>query len=980
MKHIFLIFILIIVISANTVYAKNKVLDPAKIYIKDGQQLSYVSCTFHPDNKKIKNPVYRLKFSETIDKKETTYQPLYTVFKKGFDAKGEFIKCIFRINADVFEIIAPESLHLSLQTNSYNYYTPDNQLVKSYKIIKNPTEVAQIEQEWKNEFKGFLINEINANEDHEMELLLYLRFFKKLPPENKNYSWKKEPILKFLYTISGLNDISDAIPTEKKLTLKNEKYIKNPPTPILLPQVASKEVSMKSNNSPLSKYIPRSCYYLEWDSMENFTGTFNFIASEYDKWSKGTYPKSFGEIYKFHLKRLGLFEKDFANLKNNVKAIVIAGWDLNIQSGTNLLMVIQTEKAISLSKSSAFQKSLPGNILILSTGKKLLKMAINCFDKGRSLSQVNNFKYSRKRLKCKGKKTEKAFMYLSDYWLTNFISPRWTIFNNRLNTIDAKIRMVYLLKSIYKAEKNSFTLPTLVEIKNKTLLPEKWNNWLFNGLEDKNGKIRHIDYGGLFNHQPIDTLKFKKVTETEYKNYESFKRIYQRRWRQMDPIALSIFHDNEEKKWGSVLYVSPISNRSNFRFVRGMTCNPKIKHSFDTFNGQAFGVSVAIATKMFGFWLRGVTLPMNLFVQFTGLDFASSSYLPAYWLEDTRKQSVLSFMRMPGAFAVPELLISGVTPMFRWVNRVKSQYAGIDKIDTPADRTGMFPLYILSPQNSGTAYLGLNPNTLSTIKNSFSKDKMQDSKACDIRVFLNFKNAYMMRRKLLQLAVKNRGIDAWRIHNRLFRISKLLGFEMSKEKEFKSDILNSNIFPTKSIISDYIIKRMPDLINHKSSSSWSRPIMDEFKKLPELFLKLLNIDFFVSIEDNAILIETDYQFDKFNSSHADIKPVTSNLRKTCINNMKVYEGALEMYHMDNFKEYDKKTGRIGIISDFPLLKENYIKKDLICPSSNTGAYIVNLKKNGNIEIECPFHGTIEKAEKQTPTPQPAQTTLDFDDE
>ncbi|MCK5686173.1 hypothetical protein KAJ27_18720, partial [bacterium] len=726
----------------------------------------------------------------------------------------------------------------------------------------------------------------------------------------KTYSWKKESALKFLYAISGLNDIRDAIPTEKNLTLKQEKFTKDPPKPILLPQVAIKNIDAEFNNSPLSKFIPRSCYYLEWDSMKNFTDTFNLIASQFDKWSKGTYPKSFDEIYKFHLERLGLFDKDMGKLKNNVKAIAIAGWDLNIQSGTNLLMIIQTKNKISLSKSSVLQKNLPGNIIILSTGKKLFKMALNCYEKGRSLSQVNNFIYSRNRL---SGKNEKFFMYLSDYWLTNFISPRWKIFNDRLNTIDARIRMVFLLKSIYQAEKNSKKLASLQDLKKYSSLPEKWNKWIFNGLKEVEGKTIHVDFGGLFDHKPIDTLKFKKVTESEYSNYESFKQTYERRWRQMDPIALSIFYDKSEKKWGSVLYISPISNRSQFRFVQGLVCNPKIKHSFDTFDGQAFGLSVAIATKMFGFWLRGVSLPMNLFVQFTGLDFASSSYIPSHWLDDSRRQSMLSFMRMPGAFVLPELLISGITPMFRWINRVKSQYEGLEEVAIPADRTGLFPLYIMTPPDSGIAYIGLNPNTLTTIKKGFSKKKILDKKACDIRGFIDFKYGYMMRRKLLQLAVKSRGIASWRTKNRIYRISRLLGFEndLKKEKQFKKNVSNANAFPTKTILSSSIINNMPNLINHKSLNTWGRPVMSEFKKLPDLLLNLLKLDFFISVENNAILIETDYKISERISSQSG-NAASPSLRKACIANMKVYEGAMEMYHMDNdIPEFKNKIGKIG---------------------------------------------------------------------
>ncbi|MEI7590423.1 MAG: hypothetical protein WCJ49_03825, partial [Deltaproteobacteria bacterium] len=67
--------------------------------------------------------------------------------------------------------------------------------------------------------------------------------------------------------------------------------------------------------------------------------------------------------------------------------------------------------------------------------------------KGDNLRMEPGFRHSRNRLSSvsEGQK-ERFFMYLSDAWFTNILSPQWIIQNLRLNRADARIRLAELLK------------------------------------------------------------------------------------------------------------------------------------------------------------------------------------------------------------------------------------------------------------------------------------------------------------------------------------------------------------------------------------------------------------------------------------------------------------------------------------------------------------------------------------------------------
>ena len=75
-------------------------------------------------------------------------------------------------------------------------------------------------------------------------------------------------------------------------------------------------------------------------------------------------------------------------------------------------------------------------------------------------------------------------------------------------------------------------------------------------------------------------------------------------------------------------------------------------------------------------------------------------------------------------------------------------------------------------------------------------------------------------------------------------------------------------------------------------------------------------------------------------------------QKSCIANMKTIEGGCELYQMEN--------GSVVSLTVDQLVKNGYLKRAPVCPlkKEDFGGYKITIKKEGGVEVECPFHGKL----------------------
>ena len=734
----------------------------------------------------------------------------------------------------------------------------------TFEIKRDADKFAEAKEAWLVSLKRQLTASIRLHQDNEAEILALWRWSGNIPTD-RHESWKDSPIFEYAASLSGMRDVQDALPDSPDKTIEQSARTETPPEPITLPLVETGTTELPQSVSPLAKWCPRSCYYVEFENAGDFLAVTDEATELFDEWSPGTYPIPATELLDEHLDNLGI-DRDFLNEhRDSIRTVAVAGWDPYYQSGTNVLLLLETDGEIPLPDATPFTHRAEG-ALLLSTGEKMIAMAKNAFAEGKSLRQVNNFRDSRHRVAPKDGEDGKVFLYLSDFWFTNLLSPRWWIHTKRRNLTDARIRLVHLLNAALQRETGHRNPYTVKEMRTNKSLPESMRSWLFKGLETLEtnpSDVVHEEIGGLYAHTPIDELPFVKVTKEEKKAYENFRRDYVRRWQQMDPVAFQLVRDETSGKWKYRLYVSPISLRSDYRNLTQLVPKEKSPHRWNLIDGQVAGLSVKIHTPMIQPFLHGIKLPVTVTLQALGFDMASRSVTPQYWWERRRGQLWHSHARAPVAIAAPSLLLRALRPMVGG-ELVESGYEDIDEIP----RFSYLELYSLLHHDApdiGIGYFGLDPDTMIRIRDDDDKEGVESDVVSDIAFFLDLHRGHKLRIKLLIEAVKNRSIAGWRRNSRIRRAANLLGLN---EKQMNT-IFDGKIFPGTYPKFTELISAMPREygLDMDKRRRYSNVTNFGFDELPDALTNLKRTDGFITIEPSALLFEGHFSFfeDEINS-------------------------------------------------------------------------------------------------------------------
>lgn len=845
-----LILILIIVLTSVSVLhaEQHTVNERAGVFCyRDGDDpLLYVRCVV-PQPSQPQQHYYRPRAAihprPYLKHSDGRIQTLYPVTISAMGSEAADAEYLFRARFD-------EMADITLSVQFEQDGTRSLRLKLADKQVLNEAQGQKLKQQWRDSFKRQLIERIRNHEDHELEILLHWRFFGSVPRETYG-SWKRDELLRFAYTISGLNDIEDAIPREQRDRLQSSQERVEKPEPILLPQVTVEGPVPDLTASVLSHYTPRSCYYIEWPDIRSMLHSSHFVADQFDQWSQGTYPQTSRAALRNILNQLQLSEEQLQQLQG-VRSVAVAGWDPYIQSGTNLMLMLLSDQVLLSKKQFPHSKRLQRgdqHVLLIASCQRLIEMSAAA---EHSLAQVDQFKMSRARLQAQDAEVEHAFCYLSDFWLTNYISPRWYILSARRRQVDARIRLACLLKEIHRAE--SGIERSLKELAAEDKMKQADLQWLLQDLEERDGVIVHSEIGGIGQHTPIDELPFDSITVHEKADYEDFRRLYTRRWRQMDPIAVQVVQA-PDNLWKTRLYVSPISNRSDFRFLNQIFLKEKQTHEILEIDNIAAGISVKVATKMAMGMGMPLQLPAVIGAQLVSFDAAPSSYAPSSWLEAMPAHDWMSYMRMPAALIMPPVLFQQLGMMGGRLQNNPSEFEGLQVIDGMG-MDGFYDLFAWQPVDGNYVAVGTNPIALLQMRRA-DKRQRETAATADIHLWFDAQKGYHMTRKLFQLAVKNRTLASWRRQNRILRIAMTLGDGKQGEAALVQRMAAGHYFPTAQLSASLQsqLPRERGLPGRTGYRYASASATRQFGDLPELFHMIKGINVFISVEDNALYFE-----------------------------------------------------------------------------------------------------------------------------
>ena len=702
--------------------------------------------------------------------------------------------------------------------------------VEEFNVIDASDDYANLYREWRELLQSELLRRSEIYADNELEYVLYLKHFNELLPQLK-VNWKDNAFFEFLLTISGLQEVADAVPIASSgFVVAEHEMTEDPPRSIALPKVPVEVAAVDPANFLLAMHVPRSCYYIEFPSVQALLAALKFSSLQFQNWSANTYPKTFEAAILDLIGACGLSESDLQNLADGNGRIALAGWDPFFQSGTSMMVVVEDGQSIS-----AKSTYLRDNIAVFSNSAKLAVMAENSFDNQHSVFHDPAFIHARQKIAAS--QNEQLFLFLSDYWLTNLLSARWQILNRRLNEVDARIRIAEILRLIEQSERNLSQLPDITELK-QVYQHHPMFSWLMRDLELDNNRVVHTTYGGLYAHPAIDTLPFEKVSLHEKKTYESFVRLYSNRWQEMDPIAFQL--NVNGKSVHSRLYVSPISRISEFRELSQIVLPIKEKHRLAQIPTSAAGISLKFKTTLFQPFFSAVSIPQRLQVSARTMDMAPRVDSLRYIHDDERRQDPWSYTRMPVMLEIPTLVLNQGLPMLG-SELLPSEYPGLSVI---ADRwlpdDWLYQLFVSSDAD-GYSRVGVNPTPLSIMTSDVS-ESMETDIPSDVYAYLDTVRGYMLHRYLLIEITENRIYAAWRRLSRMKRIRHMLGIQIDEK-----------IFPQSD---KRYICNLPEPGEDKYSSYASNDVSE----IPEIFKELKKIEFYVSVFENAISFDAKLAF------------------------------------------------------------------------------------------------------------------------
>jgi len=687
---------------------------------------------------------------------------LHVVWRELPAENAPIMECLARIRADTI----PVGANISAQTTSG----------WSYGILSDCEVLAQdttLDADWRGAFLALLRQRIATHEDHEIETLLVLRLTGSLPEESFP-TWKRDDVVRLLAGLNGFNDIADALPDAQRIHLGPEVADQQSPDPLFLPKVDAPNAPANSG-SAVARFVPRSCWCIEWSDPTTALTTIRAVAGFVDEWTGAAWPVSCLDLVERICDDLGLDEALLADLAGkDIDGVALFGWDWYLQSGSNVGFIIHAKQPIGLPGN--FSGKHPGAValddhtILLSTGGRIADMAKRAIADGTSLESDPCYRQDRAACTVADGERELGFAFLGDHWLTNLISPRWFVQTERRRNVNARIRLVTLLRAVVAAERGLDTPAPLASLRSGSGLPDGDIAWLLDGLAERDGVLVHRDLGGLWAHPPIDELPFDRVTAREAQAYEDFCTLYRNRWERADPLAFHAVREADGQLRTSLL-ISPISRRSDFAMVDQFLSPTKLPHRVVVMPGAAAGLSLTLRTEA-ATPMIGLRLPQVLNLQASALDFAWTSFRPNQWLKESPEEDEVSYLRLPAAIIVPNVLLDGLLGggLLGARNWTPTDEQGIQAMDAGS---GAYPCLRWRAEGEGFSALAAHPGPLRALRDV--PVTYRDTPACDLYAWFDGRAGYLLRRRLWQLAITDRSVADWRRSNRLRRINDYIG-------------------------------------------------------------------------------------------------------------------------------------------------------------------------------------------------------------
>ncbi|WP_182867453.1 hypothetical protein [Stieleria mannarensis] len=219
--------------------------------------------------------------------------------------------------------------------------------------------------------------------------------------------------------------------------------------------------------------------------------------------------------------------------------------------------------------------AIDGNYHLVTNSQSLLERFFQAGRGDRSLGALREYRYARRKADSAGHQF--AFLYLSDPFFQNLVSPHYRIELTRRSRAARELQQFQLAKLLAKSEGiDKASIDGLVKAK---LLPR--------GFGDRADGSRPILVDDRFRDSlrgvpgaflPIPDVPIDKATRSEVIAYRGFVRQYNREWRRVDPVTI-VFTEKENaalgmRRLGIEIIITPYA-RQKYALLERHLADPK---------------------------------------------------------------------------------------------------------------------------------------------------------------------------------------------------------------------------------------------------------------------------------------------------------------------------------------------------------------------------------------------------------------------
>lgn len=390
---------------------------------------------------------------------------------------------------------------------------------------------------------------------------------------------KLDPAQNVLGLLAGTETMRLALEQEMLLAPANAAPANLPlPDPLSAPALNMPDVPADVAVEPIAMRVPAECFYLRTGSFANF----QWFQHRLNDWGgdlrnlisqRGV---NYGLNDRFQ-KQIALKETALANLLGDtvIADVAMIGMDPFLREGAAMGILFQARnnlalgtdfknqraEALKATPNSSEEKfriadhdvsliSTPDNALrsfyvvdgdfhLVTTSRAIVERFLDVSGQqgAGSLGASQEFRYARSLMPIDRKYA--AFIYLSDAFFQNLVSPQYRVEMRRRLQALGEIELVYVARLAARGE--GFSAETIDELIEAGYLPTGFGHrpdgsqLVFNG-----NKVTDSARGGRGTFTPIPDMQIGGITEGESKEFAEFAKYYQTQWQQMDPILVGV--------------------------------------------------------------------------------------------------------------------------------------------------------------------------------------------------------------------------------------------------------------------------------------------------------------------------------------------------------------------------------------------------------------------------------------------------------